>query len=189
MVALSDWTSSSMRRRSSSSWVRLSTCRSSSPRRVSCSAHRRLSCSLSRSWRELSQKADYRNIKPKGAKDIQNFDFVHERSINIFKGPILCVSSLLVNSAEMLAPLFRRCALKVLEINALWHHTGHWYLSQISLITPPARRSSSLWDHLVGTLFVHCFKHVEGTKMHPSYKQNKNAEETTGETRLFQSNY
>ncbi|KAG7232403.1 hypothetical protein INR49_008892 [Caranx melampygus] len=39
-----------MRRRSSSSWAWLSTCRSSSPRRVSCSAHRRLSCSLSRSW-------------------------------------------------------------------------------------------------------------------------------------------
>lgn len=50
IVALSDWTSSNMRRRSSSSWTWLSTCRSSSPRRVSCSAHRRLSCSLSRSW-------------------------------------------------------------------------------------------------------------------------------------------
>lgn len=50
IVALSDWTSSNIRRRSSSSWTWLSTCRSISPRRVSCSAHMRLSCSLSRSW-------------------------------------------------------------------------------------------------------------------------------------------
>lgn len=50
IVALSDWTSSNMRRRSSASWVWLSTCRSKSPRRDSCSAHRRLNCSLSRSW-------------------------------------------------------------------------------------------------------------------------------------------
>lgn len=59
IVALSDCTSSNMRRRSSASWAWLSTCRSSSPRRVSCSAHRRLSCSLSRSWGKKLQRLRY----------------------------------------------------------------------------------------------------------------------------------
>lgn len=68
IVALSDWTSSNMRRRSSSSWTWCSTWRSSSSRRVSCSVHRRLSCSLSRSWgkeifRRPITKASKRNSK------------------------------------------------------------------------------------------------------------------------------
>lgn len=72
IVALSDWTSSNMRRRSSASWVWLSTWRSNSPRRVSCSAHRRLSCSLSLSWGKHYRRW-LTHFKPKRCNESTNY--------------------------------------------------------------------------------------------------------------------
>lgn len=48
--------------------------------------------------------------------------------------PRVCEKSLL-----LLASLFRNCVLKykVLEMN-LWCHKGHWFLSQVSDLGPPA---------------------------------------------------